>query len=351
MKGKFLIIGVIAILLFSSGSVAYTWTTASAGVEGGGECEGDIATVELASGQPNWELVIPVAEMVEQLDQDSPYGSDDGWHEIKDAKWAAQSFLATLTGELTKVALYLKKDKTPGELTIEIRDTVEDGGLYKPGSTVLASMTSSDVVSTTGEEYEFTFTSPAAIIAGTPYVILLHEPGGVGDGKYEWTEFKPYDIYPDGNVWRSDDGGASWSVGGGGIHDFYFRTYVLAEVEPVTQGLAPTGNLFLITPNACYTGDLQVKVYLTNVGALSKAYNYLILALYLTGSVEAGESPNYRVLSLTSGVATFNLVDVSGGTHTLSVISGSYEVVSADPEEWEEGWSVTPELYCEVTQR
>jgi len=75
------------------------------------------------------------------------------------------------------------------------------------------------------------------------------------------------------------------------------------------------------------------------------------MELYLEGSVEAGETPNYRLLTLENGVATFHLQDGGSDNHTLSVTGGEYGLVSADPNQWSEGWTLTPELYCEVTQR
>jgi len=119
----------------------------------------------------------------------------------------------------------------------------------------------------------------------------------------------------------------------------------------VIEGETPSGDLFVATPHADYTGDLLVEVYLINTSALIKAYRYLNMKLYLEGSVEAGETPNYRLLTLGNGVATFSLDGGSGDTHTLSVIGGSYQLVSLDPSTWGEGWSIAPEFYCEVTQR
>jgi len=120
------------------------------------------------------------------------------------------------------------------------------------------------------------------------------------------------------------------------------------EIEPVTEGEVPSGNIFVITPHPDYSGDLLVKVYLTNTSALVKAYQYLNMKLFLQGSAEA---PGYQLLTLENGVATFNLEGCSGGSQTLSVIGGSYRLVSNDPSQWGAGWSVTPELHCEVTQR
>ena len=113
----------------------------------------------------------------------------------------------------------------------------------------------------------------------------------------------------------------------------------------------PTGDLFDITPDDDYTGDLAVKVSLGNTGNLTKAYGYLNMELYLEDSVEAGETPDYRMLTIENGGVTFNLQDYSPGTYTLSVTGGGYCLVSQDSDEWESGWTVTPKLYCEILQR
>ena len=120
---------------------------------------------------------------------------------------------------------------------------------------------------------------------------------------------------------------------------------------PLLSGNVPTGDLFDITPDGNFSGDLAVKVYLTNTGALVKAYQYLNMNLYLEGSVEAGETPNYQVLTLENGWVTFNLKDYVPGTYTLSVTGGNYSLVSRDTSGWEVGWTVTPELYGQIVQR
>ena len=88
--------------------------------------------------------------------------------------------------------------------------------------------------------------------------------------------------------------------------------------ENKTMGEVPTGDLFTVTPNAAYTGDLDVKVYLANTDDLSKAYHYLNMKVYLNGSVEAGEDPNYQLLTLDNGQAGFTLQDIAAveGTWT-----------------------------------
>jgi len=128
-------------------------------------------------------------------------------------------------------------------------------------------------------------------------------------------------------------------------------TQVYAEVgfeAPPLTGNVSIGDLFEVSPHAAYNGDLAVKVYLTNTDNLTKAYQYLNMELYLEGSVEA---PGYRLLTLGNGVATFKLEDGGGDNYTLSVNGGDYCLTSREPLEWEGAWTVTPELYCEVSQR
>ena len=81
--------------------------------------------------------------------------------------------------------------------------------------------------------------------------------------------------------------------------------------ENTTCGEVPAGYLFDLTPNAGYTGDVQVGVYLTNAANLTRAYKYLNMKLYLEGSEEAGETPDYQVLSLQNGRADFSLAGIS----------------------------------------
>jgi len=73
--------------------------------------------------------------------------------------------------------------------------------------------------------------------------------------------------------------------------------------------------------------------------------------LYLEGSLEAGKTPNYRVLNLENGVASFSIDGATSSAYTLSVTGGDYRLTSREPNEWAADYTVTPELYCEVTQR
>lgn len=161
---------------------------------------------------------------------------------------------------------------------------------------------------------------------------------------YEWTTNPAT-----GSAWTWDEIdalqiGVSLKGEQAGAHGFCTQVYVSVayEVAPEICGDVPTGDLFIVTPNPDYTGDLLVKVYLVNTGSLIRAYQYLNMELTLQGADE-----NPQLLTLQNGVATFALQNCAGGTHTLSVTGGSYCLTSATPPEN----CITPEFHCEVTQR
>ncbi len=88
-----------------------------------------------------------------------------------------------------------------------------------------------------------------------------------------------------------------------------------------------------------------------NTADLLKAYQYVNMKVYMENSLEAEKTPNYQILSLETGVALFNIEGGSAESYTIKITGGSYRLVSDEPSEWGEGWTITPELYCEVTQR
>ena len=122
------------------------------------------------------------------------------------------------------------------------------------------------------------------------------------------------------------------------------------QIEELQQLLLeaeiPRGKLFKVSVNKYYTGDLLVKVYLTNAGALSLAYDQLNIELTLAGSMDG-----VQTLTMDKAAATFNLAGGAGKNHHLRLVGGSYRLISDNPDEWAEGWSITPEFYCEATQR
>jgi hypothetical protein len=65
----------------------------------------------------------------------------------------------------------------------------------------------------------------------------------------------------------------------------------------------------------------------------------------------------YRAYFSDTGTSTPTLSEVSitysgqAVAFTIEVIGGGYALVSDNTSEWGEGWTVAPELYCEITQR
>ncbi len=131
------------------------------------------------------------------------------------------------------------------------------------------------------------------------------------------------------------------------------QVYVRVDYESagVSQGELPDGDLYEINPHPDYTGDLLIKIYLTNTAELLKAYQYINMEIYVSNSVEAGSTPNYKILSIENGVVEFNIIGGSASSYTVHMIGGSYRLISGTPDSWGSGWSITPEFYCEVTQR
>jgi len=123
------------------------------------------------------------------------------------------------------------------------------------------------------------------------------------------------------------------------------------NVVGFTKGAIGAGSLFDIKPSPDYNGDLLVKIYLTNTAELLKAYQYLNMKVYMANSLEAEKTPDYQVLSIETGVVLFNIEGGSAEVYTVEITGGSYRLISDDPEEWEAGWNIVPEFYCEVGQR
>ncbi len=125
------------------------------------------------------------------------------------------------------------------------------------------------------------------------------------------------------------------------------------------RGEIPSGEVFTITPDADYTGDMVVKVYLTNADDLTKSYQNLNMKLELWDDAEtpvniyaSDTGHTFQLLTLDNGVATFDLeYDAGTSPYSVKLAGGSYTTNPRSPNDWNSGYSVAPLLYCEVTQR
>ena len=350
-RKKYLIVALMLALVVSGGIFAFTYTTATATMDV--TVEEDFATVETAAeiDQPDWDSALPTASPetlrpnaagdVTNITYQYP-DSDEHWDKVADV--SADDFSTYIYTKTTGyyMDLYNIPDHSVGSgtvnsVTVYFRFAGDSNG---DGYISYAKA----AIETNGTVYEGSEES---------------QTGQTFDTRsYQWT------TNPDtGSAWTWDEIdalqiGVSLKTQTGVSFVYCTQVYVVVNYTAIC-GEVPTGDLFEVTVLSYYPGDVQVRVYLTNVAALTKAYQTLNLALYLEGSVEAGETPNYQLLTLDNGVATFNLESAGGVPYTLSVghpstptvSGGNYCLISDDTTEWDTGWSVIPEFYCEVIQR
>ncbi len=339
-----LILGLVLALVITSGLYAFSYlsATASMGVTVTGA---DIATYEPAAAQPDWDFILTPVVETETLRPDAAGDEtniasqlpDSGahWDKVADETPDGDSTYVYTSNSDWQEDLYNIADHSTGVSTINyVKVYMECRADASPTQTSIYAHIKTNEAEYNGSEETVT-TSYATYSYQWDYNPQTEEA-------WTWDEIDALQI---GVGLREPEPTSEQNTN-------CTQVYVEVNYEaPLLSGDVPTGDLFDITPHTSFSGDLAVKVCVTNTGDLAKAYDYLNMNLYLEGSVEAGETPNYRTLTLENGVVTFNLKDYSPDTYTLSVTGGDYELVSRDTSEWEEGWTVTPELYCQIVQR
>ena len=343
-KKSYLTLALVLVLALSGGIYAYTYTTAlgTIGIEAP---TGDIATVNATATQPDWDSVLtPVTDTVifrpnatgdeSGIDEQFPV-SGEHWDKVDEETADDDSTCVASDSPSWKEDLYHAPDHSTQTVGGDI-NYVEVYMVCRATDNFTQESAYAHI-KTDGTEYN----GPSENVT-TSYATYSYQWNTNPSTNTTWT-WAEIDALQIGAGLRQPTGGQ------------YTRcTQVYAEVSfdaPPLSGNTPTGDLFEVTEHSSYSGDLAVRVYLTNTGSLQKAYDYLNMELYLEDSEEAGETPNYQLLTLQNGVATFTLKDPISNTHTLSVTGGNYTLTSRETSEWEEGWTVTPELYCEATQR
>ncbi len=337
----YLIIALVLALTLSGGAYAYTYATAS-GVIAVAEPTGDIANVAEAevSDPPVWDDILPEGEYYSEYLLPCAAGditnipiqvpdSGEHWDKVDDmpadddATLVASVHPNQYRSDLYQLTNYMEAGgfETINSVTVHFRVA------GSPGAIARAIIRTNDSYFKGNDE--------------------IHPGGGYADMSYQWT------VNPDTDeAWTWDEinelqAGISLQGVKHGGPTRCTQVYVKVDYEfVIIEGEVPEDNLFMVTPHPEYPGDLSVKVYLINTGALVKAYQYLNMKLSLVGANE-----DFQLLSRDNGVATFSLEGYSDGTLPLSVTGGSYHLVSGKSSEWGDGWNITPEFYCEVTQR
>lgn len=325
---------------------AYTTATASIGLNVAGE---EIATFEPAPDPPTWNDIMPEGDYGTEFlrpnaagdDTEIPTqypGSGEHWDKVDDPHLnpdEGDTYVSTQTSrnwerDLYRLSNYMGAggDETINNITVYFRFAA--GGSYDVRAMA--------ALKTNGAVYE----GPTLIHSGTDFVTESWQCTTNPDTGEAWTWEEINDLQ------------AGITIKGNSRTDPALCTQVYVAVDyeySTTQGEVPDGDLYDITPHENYTGDLLVKLYLTNTADLLKAYQYLNIKVYTADSLEAGNTPDYQVLSIENGVVQFNIVGGSAVSYTVEVTGGSYRLISDDPGDWGVGWSIIPEFYFEVGQR
>ena len=335
--------GLLLAMALSVGTFAYTFTTATAIIDV--EAMGEMATAEEAVSQPGWYSLLPVpipgteilrpdaaGDVTNISHQEPPTG--EHWDKVAEEAADEWNTYVYTDSKQYQTDLYNFADPSVGSGTIDsvtvyFRFAASDAGEKKDKARAKAVIKTHDTVYRGTEEK----------VDDGAFVTRAYEWTTNPDTAEAWTWDEIRDLQAGVALRLVDNKGTASCT----------QVFVVVDYveEPVTEGDVPLGDLFDIAVNEAYTGDVAVTIYLLNTGSLVKAYRYLNIMVELEGS--AGEV--YQLITLENGVASFTLENCAGLTRTLSITGGSYALVSGDASEWGSGWSITPEFYCEISQR
>lgn len=348
MRKKTVFIGMVLLaLVLTSGTFAYTYTSTATTLDVP-IADAVMTTCEPSVDQPDWESILPEGEYGSEILVPEAAGDDtelptqypdsgEHWDKVDDqpAPDDDDTYVSTLTSKNWERDLYQLSSYTGagGEETINsvtVYFRYAAGGGYNVQAMA--------ALKTNGQVYE----GPTLNYSGNDFVTESWEctTNPATDEPWTWEEINELQ--------------AGVTIRGNSKTKpaLCTQVYVVVNYEfSTTQGEVPHGDLYDITPHEDYTGDLLVKLYLTNTAELLKAYQYLNIKVYTADSLEADKTPDYQVLSIENGVVQFNIVGGSAVDYTVEVTGGSYRLLSDDPDEWGFGWNIIPEFYCEVGQR
>ncbi|MHB8104657.1 MAG: hypothetical protein ACYDG5_03865 [Dehalococcoidales bacterium] len=337
MKKKFVFFGMVLLaLLLTTGTFAFTYTNSNTALVPT-LANGDFASYQVSPGQPDWYSILPgtSSEILvpndcgdeTQLPTQYP-NCNQHWDKVDEqptdddgSTYVSTSGSSSWKRDLYQLSNYTIASGDEAITGITVYYRFAAGGSY--------TVSAKAAIKIDGTVFESTITTRSVTSYATVTWDLATNPST--SAAWTWDEINALQAGVDMKGYSSTKPAICTQV------------YVKVNYQTSSQlGEVPSGELYVVTPDAQYTGDLLVKVYITNIADLLKAYKFLNMKLYVANSIEAGKSPSYQVLSLENGVAIFNII---GGT------GGSYSLVSDNPDEWGTGWTVIPEFYCEVSQR
>ena len=337
---------VILALVLTTGTFAYTYTFNSATL-GSYMAEGPFASYLPSAPQPNWDSILPEGEYGSDIlvpvaaGDDTEFFSqfpDEGEHWDKVDEQPADdlgTYVSTVGLSGWQRDLYDLSNFTGASGIETITNVIVYFRFAAGGSYNVKAMAA---LKTNGQVFE----GPSITYNNTDFVTESWEcpVNPSTDDAWTWEEINALQ--------------AGLTAKGNSTNKPALCTQVYVQVSyefSNIQGEVPAGQLFDINPALDYTGDLLIKIYLTNTNDILKAYKYINMKIYMADTLEAEKVPDYQILSIETGVITFNIVGGTADSYTVQIIGGSYRLMSDNPDEWGMGWTLTPEFYCEVAQR
>jgi hypothetical protein len=203
--------------------------------------------------------------------------------------WRAESFIPSVTGQLTQVDVKLFCTTCTASAALEIRTA----SVSLPSSTVLATATITGIGSSAF--YSAVFTTPPALIAGTTYFITLHTTAA---GTYAWHQANG-NPYANGAQFSSANSGSTWTADSGSA-DYGFKTYM-------STGFVSAGNLVSTAKDS----NLAVGV----------TPNWTTLSW--TASVPASTTVKFQAAGSNSAAGPFNFVGPDTTAATFFTTNGA----------------------------
>jgi hypothetical protein len=233
---------------------------------------------------------------VERSDQISSPAALSTTNNLSATTWTGQTFRAGVTGNLTKLNIFLGlASGTSGMITVEIRNL--NG--TNPGTTVLASATAGPVTNVgTASLYTVTFATPAAVVSGTSYSIVLKTSVGSTVFGVRGSTAGGSSL-ANGQVFTTTNSGTTW-------------TAVAADLNVTTY----------VTPPLAYpaSGNLISTVKDANpvVGLIPRW-----LTLSWTATTPANTTVQFQVAASNNINGPFNFVGPDGTAVTFFTTSGA----------------------------
>jgi len=333
----------------TSGAIAVTdgnTTTRnfSLGNAPGNGCFADTSQADFQLGTAtNTDLAVSAGDVVlskPSLDQSNVQVSDNGFA-FSSTAWAGQTFTAGVSGQLTQLDADLFCSGCTGttpNLTVSIRATNVSG---VPTGADLASAT---LTGFSGSGYfAVTFGSPATVVAGTKYAIVLRATANPSAGTYAYvcscagtTPGENMNPYTGGQRVTSPNSGTTWSADTtSGGRDLGFHVHVnsgfsgsgdlISSLKDANPAPGETPTWTTLSWNASTPANTSVKFQVAASNSNFGPFNFVgpdhtAATFFTTSGASLSQFNGNRFLRYRAYLATTN----SGVTPTLNDVSACF---------------------------